>query len=216
MLVRTYGQYCSLAKALDVVGDRWTLLIIRELALRGACRYTDLRGGLPGIATNLLADRLRELESAGVIERRDAPPPVATALFELTDRGRELIPVLHDLGRWGAPLMAGGPADGDEFRVHWLAWPAEVFLADHEPDEPPVTVALRIGDETMVTEAREGEIHVRSSAGEPTDASLAGSAQTVLGVISGHLPLAQAEALGATFEGSRGALARIQPQALAA
>src|ERR687885_1607076 len=84
---RGYGQYCAVAKALDLVGDRWTLLIVRELLLRGPCRYTDLRHGLPGIATNLLADRLRELERAGIISREDAPPPVATALFRLTPRG---------------------------------------------------------------------------------------------------------------------------------
>ena len=73
--MRSYDEYCSIAKSLDVIGDRWTLLIVRELALRGACRYTDLRNGLPGIASNLLAERLRELDHAGVIAREDAPPP---------------------------------------------------------------------------------------------------------------------------------------------
>src|SRR6266481_3000280 len=104
--MRSYGQYCSIAKALDVIGDRWTLLIIRELLIRGACRYTDLRNGLPGIATNLLVDRLRELEQAGIVSREDAPPPVATALFQLTDRGRQLETVLMEIGRWGGPLLA--------------------------------------------------------------------------------------------------------------
>ena len=85
--MRSYGQYCSVAKALDVVGDRWTLLIVRELLLRGACRYTDLKDGLPGIATNLLADRIRELEAAGLIRREEAPPPVATTLVHLTEAG---------------------------------------------------------------------------------------------------------------------------------
>ena len=93
--MRSYGQYCSIAKALDVVGDRWTLLIIRELLIRGACRYTDLKDGLPGIATNLLADRLRELESAGLIRREEAPPPVATTLFHLTEAGAALLPVVE-------------------------------------------------------------------------------------------------------------------------
>ena len=88
-------------RALDVVGDRWTLLIVRELALRGACRYTDLRNGLPGIATNLLADRLRELENAGVVAREEAPPPIATTLFRLTPRGEEL-------GRCSRGWSAGG------------------------------------------------------------------------------------------------------------
>src|SRR5438128_7232990 len=104
--MRSYGEYCSLAKALDVIGERWTLLIVRELALKGACRYTDLRNGLPGIASNLLADRLRELEKAGVITREDAPPPIATTLFRLTPRGEQLRPALDALMRWGLPLMS--------------------------------------------------------------------------------------------------------------
>src|SRR3954452_4793893 len=101
--MRSYGQYCSVARALDVIGDRWTLLIVRELLLQGACRYTDLREGLPGIATNLLADRLRELEAAGLVDRQDAPPPIATTLFRLTPRGEALRPVIDELGRWGFP-----------------------------------------------------------------------------------------------------------------
>src|SRR6058998_380570 len=122
--MRSYDEYCAMAKSLDVVGDRWTLLIVRELALSGACRYTDLRNGLPGIATNLLADRLRELERAGLIESEAAPPPVATTLFSLTERGRALAPALRELGIWGAPLMPAGPAERDAFRGHWLAFPA--------------------------------------------------------------------------------------------
>src|SRR5213078_3661580 len=118
--MRSYGQFCGVAKGLDLVGDRWTLLIVRELLIRGACRYTDLRNGLPGIATNLLAARLRELEQAGVIEREDAPPPVATGLFQLTPRGRELGPVLQSLTAWGTPLLAR-PARADAIRAHWLA-----------------------------------------------------------------------------------------------
>src|SRR6184192_1109357 len=98
--MRSYDEYCAIAKSLDVVGDRWTLLIVRELALSGACRYTDLRDGLPGIATNLLADRLRQLERAGVIEREVAPPPIAATLFRLTERGEQLRGAVHALGRW--------------------------------------------------------------------------------------------------------------------
>src|SRR5436305_6279534 len=130
--VRSYGQYCALARALDVVGDRWTLLIVRELALRGPSRYTDLRHGLPGIATNMQADRLREMEEAGIVQREDAPPPVATALFSLTERGEELMPALYALGRWGAPLM-GGRGDDEEFRSRWLKYPLERLCADAYP-----------------------------------------------------------------------------------
>src|SRR5436190_22444590 len=102
MGMRSYGQYCAVAKALDVVGDRWTLLIVRELMIGGPSRYTDLQNGLPGIATNLLADRLRDLEKAGIVLRETAPPPVATSVFSLTARGQALWPVLAELGRWGA------------------------------------------------------------------------------------------------------------------
>src|SRR5438309_2661944 len=144
--MRSYGQYCALAKALDVVGDRWTLLIVRELGIRGASRYTDLRNGLPGIATNMLADRLRDMEESGIVRREEAPPPVATTLFSLTERGHGLMPVLFALGQWGAPLMAERSED-DEFRSHWLKYPLERLFADAQPDEPPVMVELRTGDE---------------------------------------------------------------------
>src|SRR5207249_785350 len=126
--IRFYRQYCAVAKALDVVGDRWTLLVVRELLLRGPSRYTDIREGLPGVATNLLADRLRELEHAGVVVRRKEPPPVAATVFELTPRGRELAPVVGALGRWGMPFMTEAPGEADEVRSRWLAWPAETFL----------------------------------------------------------------------------------------
>ena len=92
--MRSYNEYCSIAKSLDVVGDRWTLLIVRELAQRGACRYTDLRDGLPGIATNLLAERLRQLEQSGVVVREEAPPPIATTLLSCKASGRVVITVV--------------------------------------------------------------------------------------------------------------------------
>ena len=117
--MRSYQQYCSVARALDLIGDRWTLLIVRELTLR-PCRYTDLRAGLPGIATNLLAERLRNLADAGIVAADQAAPPVATMLYSLTDWGAELRPILVALGHWGAQLMASG-AGADHFRPHWAA-----------------------------------------------------------------------------------------------
>src|SRR5258707_6740028 len=121
--MRSYGQYCAIAKALDVIGDRWAGLIIRELLIRGPCGYTDLKNGLPGIATNLLSGRIRELESAGLIEREDAPPPIATTLFHLTEAGAQLQPALDAIGRWGVRYMAE-PAEGDEVRLHRFGVPA--------------------------------------------------------------------------------------------
>src|SRR6201994_2239394 len=131
--MRSYDEYCSMAKSLDVIGDRWTLLIVRELMLRGGCRYTDLRNGLPGIATNLLAERLRELEQAGVVMREEAPPPIATTLFRLTPRGEALRPVLEDLTRWGLPLMTE-QKPRDAVRSHWLASALEMMLDGPLPD----------------------------------------------------------------------------------
>src|SRR3954451_13063866 len=158
--MRSYDEYCAIAKSLDVIGDRWTLLIVRELALRGACRYTDLRNGLPGIASNLLAERLRELERNGLIAREGAPPPIATSLFRLTPRGEQLRPLLDELFRWGLPLMAEQDPD-EAVRSHWLAGALEAMLTDRQPDAEPITLELRIGDEPIVVEAREGAVQVR-------------------------------------------------------
>src|SRR3954454_4634870 len=193
--MRSYDEYCAVAKSLDVVGDRWTLLIVRELALSGACRYTDLRNGLPGIATNLLADRLRELERAGVIEREDAPPPIATTLFRLTPRGEQLRPVLEGLTRWGVPLMTEQSPD-DAVRSHWLAWALEFMLSARQPDGAPLTVELQTGDAPIVIESREGAVKARLGAAENPDATLAGPPMPILGLLLGLHELAAAEAHG--------------------
>ena len=104
--MRSYDEYCAMAKSLDVVGDRWTLLIVRELALRGACRYTDLRNGLPGIATNLLADRLRELEESGIVDRIELPPPIARTVYTLSELGwRKVPPVVQAIAMFGLDLI---------------------------------------------------------------------------------------------------------------
>jgi DNA-binding HxlR family transcriptional regulator len=209
--VRSYRQYCSLARSLDVIGDRWTLLIVRELVLRGACRYTDLRDGLPGIATNLLADRLRELEQAGLVTREDAPPPIAATLFRLTARGEELEPALQALARWGIPLMAGDDAD-DAFRVHWLTFPVDLYLTDHTPERAPITIELRTGEEPMHLETAEGGVHVRHGSAERPAAVMTGTPRQVLGVLTGMLELADARARGMRYDGDEKALRRIQPR----
>jgi DNA-binding HxlR family transcriptional regulator len=209
--VRSYRQYCSLARALDVIGDRWTLLIIRELLLRGACRYTDLRDGLPGIATNLLADRLRDLEQAGLVMREDAPPPVAATLFRLTARGEELEPALHALARWGIPLMVDDDAD-DAFRGHWLTFPVDLFLADRTPDRAPITIEVRTGEEPMYLETVDGAVHVRDGSADDPAAVLTGTPRQVLGVLTGMVDLADARAGGLRYHGDEEALRRIQPR----
>ena len=114
---RSYNQYCSVARALDEVGDRWTLLLIRELLI-GPRRYTDLLAGLPGIGPNHLADRLKRLVGAGIARRRELPPPAASTVYELTGRGRELEPVVIGLARWGGALL-GAPDPELEWRADW-------------------------------------------------------------------------------------------------
>jgi DNA-binding HxlR family transcriptional regulator len=208
--MRSYAEYCALAKSLDVVGDRWTLLIVRELELRGACRYTDLRNGLPGIATNLLADRLRELEHEGLLVREEAPPPVATTLFRLTSRGAELRPVLEGLVRWGMPLMTQDNA-GDAVRSHWLAWAVELILTDRQPDAPPVTVELQTGEQPIVVQTRDGKLVTRvGPVGDGgADATITGAPRPVMGLLLGMLTLRDAKAVGVGYAGDRAILDRI-------
>jgi DNA-binding HxlR family transcriptional regulator len=209
--VRSYGQYCSIAKALDVVGDRWTLLIVRELLIRGACRYTDLRNGLPGIATNLLSDRIRELESAGLIRREDAPPPIATTLFHLTEAGAELLPVLDAIARWGVRYMTE-PADGDEFRGHWFAFPVSFFLHDRDPDGPPVSIELRTANNPAVIEISGGSAHTRLGTAAAPDLILQGEPQLILALLSAQLTAAEAADRGLHVTGDTGVLRRVLPE----
>jgi DNA-binding HxlR family transcriptional regulator len=213
--MRSYFEYCSIAKSLDVVGDRWTLLIVRELAERGACRYTDLRNGLPGIATNLLAERLRELEHAGVIAREDAPPPIATTLFRLTARGEELRPVLDGLTRWGLPLMREQDPK-DAVRSHWLASALGLMLTDRDPDAPRVTVELRPGDQPITLETRDGVVRVRLAAADDADLRITGAPMPIMGLLLGLLDLDAAKAGGVECRGDPTVLARIRADAGAA
>ena len=208
--MRSYGQYCSVAKALDVVGDRWTLLIIRELLVRGACRYTDLKNGLPGIATNLLADRIRELEAAGLVYREEAPPPIATTLVRLTEAGAELDPVMRALGWWGIRYMAE-PADNDAFCSQWFTYPVEFFLRDREPDAPPAVIELRSGADPAVIEVSGGAVSVRVGSVPAPDLVISGRPQPILGLLTGHLSVPEVTALGVEISGDSGVLRRVLP-----
>lgn len=211
--MRSYDQYCAFAKALDVIGDRWTLLIVRELLLRERCRYTDLRQGLPGIATNLLADRLRELEKAGLVSREEAPPPIATTLFQLTSRGKALEAVVHQIGRWGGPLVAKA-AKKDAFRSHWIALPARMYLKDHTPKRPPMAIEVRCGDAPVVIETAGGEVHVREGSAENPDLVLTGTPQVMVAMLTGKIGIEEARAAGLRHEGNLELLRRVLPRGL--
>ena len=141
-MAKTYDQYCPVAHALGVVGERWALLVVREL-LQGPKRYTDLAEGLPGIGTNILASRLRDLEAAGVVTKKTLPPPAASRVYELTEYGLELKPVMRELALWGARSL-GPPTAEDELFPGWLVNPVEMILA---PLAPTGRFEFRVGDE---------------------------------------------------------------------
>ncbi|MER5274516.1 helix-turn-helix domain-containing protein [Streptomyces sp. NPDC002809] len=152
---RSYDQFCASARALDAVGDRWSLLIVREL-LAGPRRYTDLHADLPGVSTDVLASRLKDMEQGGLVTRRKLPPPAAASVYELTERGQGLLPVLAALAEWGAPaLVERRPTDA--VRAHWFALPLLRAL-----DGFGGAVAGGVVDVSL----DEGEFHVRT--GKPT------------------------------------------------
>jgi DNA-binding HxlR family transcriptional regulator len=152
---RRYGQYCPIAYALDLVGERWALLVVREL-MHGPKRYTDLAERL-GIGTNILAARLRDLEAGGIVTTRKLPPPAASRVYELTDYGRELKAAIRELALWGARSL-GPPTEEDELFPGWLENALDGVLA---PIAPPGRFEFRVGDEVASLvdgEARPGPV----------------------------------------------------------
>jgi len=137
-----YDQYCPIAHALDLIGERWSLLVIREL-MHGPKRYTDLAEHLPGIGTNILAGRLRDLEQAGIVAKRKLPPPAASRVYELTDYGQALKPAMRELALWGARSL-GPPEETEELFPGWLSNAVDTVLA---PIAPPGRFEFRVGDE---------------------------------------------------------------------
>jgi DNA-binding HxlR family transcriptional regulator len=156
--VKRYSQFCSVARALDLLGDRWAMLVVRELLL-GPKRYTDLLDGLPGVGTNVLAVRLRELEDAGIIAREKLPPPAASTVYVLTDDGAELRPVVDELARWGLRLM-DRPQRGEATRTGWLVYSLAISASAtgmREEDE----LELRVDHEAYVLTVRNGSFEAR-------------------------------------------------------
>jgi DNA-binding HxlR family transcriptional regulator len=141
-MAKHYEQYCPVAHALELVGERWSLLIVREL-LKGPKRYTDLADALPRIGTNVLAARLKDLEVCGVIAKRRLPPPTPAQVYELTAYGVALKPVVRELARWGLQSLPA-PGDDDELAPGWLPDALETFFA---PVAPEGSFEFHVGDE---------------------------------------------------------------------
>ena len=167
MARRSYEQFCSLATALDVVGERWTLLLIRELLL-GPRRFTDLLDGLPGIGRNLLAERLRHLEDEGLVARGSLPPPAASQVYELTDEGRKLGPALAELGRWGVERL--GPRRRTQtFRPAWGMFPLS-YMADRDAARDlNETWEFRIDEATFTLRVKDGRVIPRTGPADDPD-----------------------------------------------
>src|ERR1700752_4227430 len=142
LVQRRYDQYCPVAHALDLIGERWALLVVREL-MHGPKRYTDLADSLPGIGTNILASRLRALESYGIVAKRTLPPPAASRVYELTEYGQGLRSVMRELALWGARSL-GPPTDAEELFPGWLANALDTVIA---PIAPRGRFEFRVGDE---------------------------------------------------------------------
>lgn len=193
--VRSYNQWCSLAKALDVIGERWSLLVVREL-LDGPKRYTDLRGGIPGISTDVLAARLKDLEDDGIVERRTLPPPAASKVYELTAMGFGLGPAVAALSKWGSQLL-GPKADDEEFRPHWLVLGLRGLLrADRAADVTlDVDFDLRSGDAVRVR-VDGGRLVYVADPTTPPQVVVHADLSTLAAVADGSLPVAAATADG--------------------
>lgn len=163
---RSYQQACTLARTLDLVGERWTLLVLRELMM-GPKRFSDLLPGLPGIGKNLLAARLRHLEAEGILARRDLPAPAASRVYELTEDGWALGPALAALGRWGAERLGPAPR-GYTFRLGWAMFPLSYMANADAARGLHETYEFRVGDDCFHLVVDDGSVLPRSGpAAEP-------------------------------------------------
>lgn len=192
--MKSYGQYCGLARSLDSVGDRWNLLIVRQLLIAPA-RYGDLRAGVPGLATNLLADRLRDLETAGVVRRQVADEGSAVE-YALTPWGAELREPIEALIRWATPLMVPGPG-ADHFDPTWLRLALPALLRDRARPRRTVTIGLDVDGALLQLRVGRSGPEVGAADGREVDATVRTSAHLLLGLAAGALTMADAQAWGA-------------------
>ncbi len=182
---RSYGQYCTVARALDVVGERWTLLLVREL-LTGPKRFKDLLEGLPGIGTNLLTGRLKVLEEAGIVRRATLPPPAGSKVYELTEAGRSLEPVIVELSRWGSRMM-GEPSGEEDMRPAWAAVAVRSAFDARTTRGLRETYEFRIDEEVFHVRVEEGEVEARQGRADYPDVVVSGVTEAFLAVAAGRV-----------------------------
>ena len=203
-----YAQLCPLARGSEIVGERWTLLIVRELLL-GSWRFSDLRRRLTEVSTSVLAQRLEGMEERGLVRQRELAPPAGSTVYELTDLGRSLEPVLVELGRFGLQFMSDSRAD-DHFEPDWVR--LALRTCARRDATPPLSfvIRLQVGETIYVQHVVGGEegTRVREGVG-PADATITLPAQALPGLLTGQLSVNQARQQGlAQIEGSRRAANR--------
>jgi DNA-binding HxlR family transcriptional regulator len=209
MTARTYGDGCGIAHALDLVGERWALLVVRELLL-GPLRFSDLRAGLPGASPAVLSQRLRDLERAGVVGRRDLPPPAASSVYELTSHGAGLEPIVIALGSWAlrSPLVPAGPVSAVSamltLRTYFRPAPAGPAQAR------PGVVRVRLGDRFYLVRVAAGGIEVTAGQATTGEAGVDTDPDTFVALLTGRLDLADAVESGAVrVDGDLAAVTRL-------
>jgi DNA-binding HxlR family transcriptional regulator len=203
---RSYGHYCALASALDVVGERWTLLIVREL-LAGPCRYVDLQAGIPGIATDVLSVRLKSMKSNGLIAQRTLPP-ASTVVYELTERGAALKGAVGALAAWGVELL--GPQRGAAFRIQWAGLMLGAILRPERVLGGALVFSLQVEDQAYTVRIDAGKLSV-CEPGTTADAVLTTDPATLVELARDPRAFARAVAQGRVIlRGSRHALKRVR------
>jgi DNA-binding HxlR family transcriptional regulator/putative sterol carrier protein len=191
---RSYQDACGIARALDVVGERWALMIVRELLL-GPKRFTDIRTGLPHVSPDVLAQRLRDLERAGIVHHRRLPPPFAAQVYALTPRGAALEPVLIELGRWGGANAA--PPDEDmcmSLDAHVLS--LRTLFDPVRAGDFAARVELRLGEHRFRVEIADGRVEAGYGELPDADAAIETDPATLIQVLHGHRTLDDALAAG--------------------
>jgi DNA-binding HxlR family transcriptional regulator/putative sterol carrier protein len=203
--MRTYGEACSVARALDLVGERWTLLIVRELLI-GPKRFTDLQAGLPGVPSSLLGARLAELRQAGLVEQRRLPPPAASMVYELTLSGTALEETITALGRWGA-RFGRERATSDSRNHEWLLAALRSLFRPDAGKGLQATYELRFGDDVVTAEIVDGELRLSPRAAADPGAVLELDGPTFMDIATGKATADEALATGTLrLEGSRASL----------
>jgi DNA-binding HxlR family transcriptional regulator len=187
---RSYSQYCAIARALDLVGERWTLLLVRELLL-GPMRYADLLEDLPGIGTNLLARRLQDLEQAGIIERRVLPRPARSTVYALTRQGQLLEPAIVALGRFGGRLLPERPSS-EQFRARWAVTGLKHTFRPDQAPKMTRSYQLELDDETFHVCVKHGALIASQGPAPDPDVTIHTSALDLLDLLGGHRTVRQA------------------------